>query len=76
MTSANTLRTLGCRSHRLMDVQISQVVPDLVYLYHGRGFAPLVPILQSIKWGGSRKEFASEDQGKNVAEYLSLLLIC
>jgi len=35
-----------------MYVQVPQVVPKLVFLYSGRGFAPLVPILQSISWKG------------------------
>jgi len=49
------------RSHRLMYVQVPQVVPNLVFPYDGRGFAPLDPILQSINWGGARRDVASED---------------
>jgi len=64
------------RSYRLMYVQVPQVVLNLVFLYSGRGFSPLVPILQSVNLGGARREVASEDGGKKVVEYLSLLLIC
>jgi len=47
------------RSHRLMYVQIPQVVPNLIFPYSGRSFSPLVPILQSINSGGARREVAS-----------------
>jgi len=42
-------------------VGVGEVVPNLVFLYSGGGFAPLDPILQSINWGGVRREVASED---------------
>ena len=78
MTSANSLRTLGCTSSGpiVMHIQVPQLVTNLVFTYSGRGFSPLVPILQSIGWGGARREVASEDWGKRVVEYLSLLLVC
>jgi len=44
-----------------MYVQVPQVVPDLVFHYSGKVFAPLDPILQSINWGGAKREVASED---------------
>jgi len=44
-----------------MYVQVPQVFPNLVFPYSGRGFAPLVPIWQSISWGGVRRGVASED---------------
>jgi len=47
------------RSHRLMYVQVPQLVPNLIFPYSGRGFSPLVPILQSIDSGGARREVAS-----------------
>jgi len=59
-----------------MYVQVPQVVPSLIFSYSGRGFTPPVPILQSINWRGARRETASEDLGKNVAEYVSLFFIC
>jgi len=49
------------RSYRLMYVQVPQVVPNLAFLFSGKAFALLVPILQSIGSGGPRREFASED---------------
>ena len=48
------------RSHRLLNVQVPQVVSNLVFCYSGSGFAPLVPILQSIDSGKARREVASE----------------
>jgi len=59
-----------------MYVQVPQVVTNLVFPFSEKGFAPLDPILQSINWGGSRREVASEDGGKKVVEYLGLLLVC
>jgi len=47
-------------SHRLLYVQIPQVVMNLIFLYSGRGFTPLLPILQ-FNWGWVRREVASED---------------
>jgi len=49
------------KSHTLMYVQVPQVVLNLVFCYSGKGFTPLVPILQSINCGGARREAASED---------------
>jgi len=49
------------RSHRFKYIQVLQVVLNLVFPYSGKGFAPLVPILQFIKWGGARREVASEN---------------
>jgi len=43
------------RSHRLMYIQVPQVVPKLDFPCSGRGFAPLVSILQSINQGGARR---------------------
>jgi len=54
------------RSHRLLYVQVPQVVMNLVLPYSGKGFAALVPILQSISWGGARREVVSEDLGKKL----------
>jgi len=48
---------------------------NLIFFHSGRGFAPLVPILQSISWRRVRREVASEDWGKKVVEYLSLLTV-
>jgi len=45
-----------------MYVQIPRVVMNLVFPYSGKG--PLVPILQSISWGGVRREVASGDWDK------------
>jgi len=50
------------RSHKLMYVDVPQVVTNLIFLYSGKGFTPLVPILQSINSGEIRRE--SEDWGK------------
>jgi len=49
------------RCHRLIYVQVPQVVPNLVIPYSGKGFSPLDAILQSINWGGVRREVASAD---------------
>jgi len=55
-----------------MYLQVPQVVTNLIFLYSGRGFTPLVPVLWSINSGGVREEVASESRGKKVVEYLSL----
>jgi len=44
-----------------MYVQVPQVVANWLFPYSGRGFTPLVPILQSVDLGASRREVASED---------------
>jgi len=49
------------RSHRLLYVEVPQLIMNLVFRYSGKGFTPLVPILQSIDSGGARREAASED---------------
>ncbi|KAK4805824.1 hypothetical protein QYF61_000430 [Mycteria americana] len=41
----------------------------------GRDFAPPVPVLGSVHSRGVGREAASEDRGKEVVEYLSLLLV-
>jgi len=64
------------RSRRFMYVQVPHVVTNLMFPYRERGFTPLVPILWSVDSGGVRREAASKDRGKNVIEYLSLLLVC
>jgi len=51
------------------------VVTNLIFSYSGKDFAPLVPILWSIHSRGVGREAVSEDQGKNVVQYLSLLPI-
>jgi len=43
-----------------MDTHVAQVVPNQAFSYSGRGFAPMVPILQFINWGEARGEVASE----------------
>jgi len=43
-----------------MYIQVPLVVPNIVFLYSGRGFTPLVPILQSIDLGRVRTEVTSE----------------
>ena len=60
------------RSHRLLYIQVPQVVPNLVFPYSERGFAPLVPIMQSINWGGVRREVAS-DQGLSSVSHFQLM---
>ncbi|KAK4823326.1 hypothetical protein QYF61_000928 [Mycteria americana] len=40
------------RSHRLIYVQVPQVVTNLIFPYSGRGFTPLVPNMLSIDSGG------------------------
>ena len=49
------------KSHRFIYVQVPQVVTNLIFPYSGRGFAPPVPVLQSISLGGVGREVASED---------------
>jgi len=49
------------KAYRLTYIQLPQVVPNLVFCYSAKGFAPLVCILKSINWGGGRREVASEE---------------
>jgi len=63
------------RCHRLIYVQVPQVVTNLIFSYSGRDFAPPLPILRSINSSGVGREVAGEDSGKNVVEYLSLVLV-
>ena len=63
-------------AQNLMYVQVPQVVSNLTFSYSGRDFAPPVPVLWSIHSRGVGRETASEDRGREVVEYLSLLLIC
>jgi len=55
------------RSHRLLYAQVPQVVLNLVFRYSGKGFAPLVPILQCINLGGARREVAGESKAKKLS---------
>lgn len=61
---------------RRIYVQIPQMDPNLIFSCNRKDFGPLVPILQSINSGGVEREIASEDGGKKVVEYFSLLLVC
>lgn len=61
---------------RLRYVQVLQVVPNLIFPYSRRDFVPPGIVLWTIHLRGVRREVASEDWGKKVVEYLSLLLIC
>jgi len=63
------------RSHRRMYVQVPQVVTNLILSYSERDFAPLVPVYLYIHLRGVGRDVSSEDRGKNVVEYLSLLLV-
>jgi len=49
------------RSHRLMHVQIPQVVMNLIFSYSGRDFAPSIPILWFRHLRGVGREVASGD---------------
>ncbi|KAK4825906.1 hypothetical protein QYF61_003401 [Mycteria americana] len=51
------------------------MVTNLIFSYSGRVFAPPVPALRSIDSGGVGREDASEDWGKKVVDYLSLVLV-
>ena len=51
------------------------MVTNLVFPYSGRGFTPLVPVLESIYSRGVGRDIASEDHGKKVVGHLSLLLM-
>lgn len=50
--------SLGISLHK--HVQVPEVVMNLIFSYHRRDFAPLVPILQSIWVGGVGREVTSE----------------
>ena len=53
------------RSNRLMHVQVPQVVMNLIFCYSGKGFAPLDPILPSIKkWKGRKWRTAMKEESK------------
>jgi len=67
--------------YRLVCIQSLEVVSDLLCTYNGVGFTPLIP----TQWFGNawlrdvrniRILVPSEDQGKELIQYLSLLLIC
>jgi len=49
------------RSHRLIYVQVPQVVVNVIISYRRRDFALPVSILWSTKSGEVRREVASED---------------
>jgi len=48
------------RSHRLLYVQVPQMVMNLIFFYSGKRFGPLVPILQSIHSRGVGRELAKD----------------
>jgi len=49
------------RSHRLMYIQVPQVVTNLIFSYSGRDLASPVPVLWLIYLRGMGREAASED---------------
>lgn len=79
MTSKMSLRASWCvsqfpqnsrmyliRTHKLMDVQVSQTVTSLIYAYRGRGIAPPVPTFWTIHWKAVWRAVVSEDWGKKL----------
>jgi len=71
---AYSLRTLGCifiGAHRLMDVQIPQVVTNLMFTYSGRDITLPVPTFWPIHLRGVWTAVTSEGWRRKV-EYLSL----
>ena len=62
-------------SHRLLYVQVPQVVTDSIFPYSARDFSFPIPILESIHSRAVGREASSKDRDKEVVEYLSLLLV-
>jgi len=65
-TSAYSLRTLGLintETHRLVDIQVPQVVTNLVFAYSGRDVASPVPSYQTI-WGLCYEQLSEKTEAK------------
>lgn len=60
------------RSHRLVAVQLHQVIPDLFFAYRVKDFAPSTRTDRIRNLREVRSLAASEDKGKELGEYLSL----
>jgi len=61
------------RIHRLVDVQVSQEVMNLIYAYSGSGIASPVSSYQNKRLRAVWQAVIREHRGKNV-KYLSLLV--
>ena len=64
------------RTHRLVDVQVPQVVMNLIFSYSGRDVTSPIPSYQTKHLRAVWQAVIREDLDKKIVKYLSLLLNC